>query len=395
MRKPEFSGFMDTSVGRLPIFLVKWMGLAGEFPQDCKSWGCRDKDFLLMLTVDNLYKSFEGKPLLHGVSFQVGAGETLCLLGPSGSGKSTILRVIAGLEEADLGRVLWDGTDLAGQPAYRRCFGLMFQDYALFPHRSVAENIAFGLRMQNLPRAEVDRQVDEALARVDLTGFARRRVTDLSGGEQQRVALARALAPQPRLLMLDEPLAALDRTLREQLGEELRRILHETGIPAIYVTHDQEEAFAIADRLILLHDGQVAQSGAPAEVYTRPASAWVAGFFGLGNLVHGRVENIAPVRVQTALGCFEPDCPPGDFQRGDPVTLLLRPTGAAPAGAEDPQAANLVSGVVRDAFFQGDSFRLRLQTDAGPELTFSLAQSQAPGQALRLHLDPENILCLP
>jgi spermidine/putrescine transport system ATP-binding protein len=346
------------------------------------------------LSVENLTKSFEGQPLLRGVSFQADERETVCLLGPSGSGKSTILRVIAGLEPADGGRILWDGVDLAGTPAYRRHFGLMFQDYALFPHRTVAENIAFGLRMQNLPRGEIERQVSEALERVGLTGFGRRRVTDLSGGEQQRVALARALAPQPRLLMLDEPLAALDRTLREQLSEELRRILHASGIPAIYVTHDQEEAFAIADRLVLLCDGQIAQSGAPAEVYAHPASAWVARFFGLGNLVEGRVESGQGFSIATTLGCFEPNCDVGDFHPGEQVMLLLRPGGAQVAVDGGDGAANQVSGVVEDAFFHGDSFRVRLHTASGETLSFALPSAPPAGAAICLQISPENIICL-
>ena len=206
-----------------------------------------------MLTVQNIHKHYEGQLLLRGVSFELGKDETICLLGPSGSGKSTLLRIIAGLEHAESGQVLWKGQDLAQVPPHQRHFGLMFQDYALFPHRTVAENIAFGLRMQNRSQEEIKQRVQEALNTITMSAFADRKVTELSGGEQQRVALARALAPQPRMLMLDEPLGALDRTLREQLSLELRRILRETQMPAIYVTHDQEEAFAIADRLLLLH----------------------------------------------------------------------------------------------------------------------------------------------
>ncbi|MGD0708243.1 MAG: ABC transporter ATP-binding protein, partial [Anaerolineaceae bacterium] len=202
-----------------------------------------------MLEVRQIFKDFEGQPLLKGVSLTVSQGETVCLLGPSGSGKSTLLRIIAGLEPAESGQVLWDGRDLKEVPVYQRRFGLMFQDYALFPHKNVADNVAFGLRMQNLPADEIKQRVQEALEQVHLQAFARRRVTDLSGGEQQRVALARALAPRPLLIMLDEPLGAMDRALREQLIGEIRGLLHETRIPAIYVTHDQEEAFTIADRL--------------------------------------------------------------------------------------------------------------------------------------------------
>ena len=172
-----------------------------------------------MLEIRDIWKSYEGQPLLNGVSFSLEAGETVCLLGRSGSGKSTLLRIIAGLETAERGQVLWQGQDLSAVPVHLRQFGLMFQDYALFPHRDVAENVGFGLRMQGLSKAEISLRVAEALEQVNLAAFAKRRVTDLSGGEQQRVALARALAPRPRLLMLDEPLGALDRALREQLSD--------------------------------------------------------------------------------------------------------------------------------------------------------------------------------
>jgi spermidine/putrescine transport system ATP-binding protein len=184
-----------------------------------------------MLELINIHKSYEGHPLLGGISFSLAAAETVCLLGPSGSGKSTLLRIIAGLEVPEQGQVRWAGADLASIPAYLRGFGLVFQDYALFPHLNVAENVAFGLRMQNLVGTERKLRVDNILKKMNLDRFRDRQVTDLSGGEQQRVALARALAPQPRLLMLDEPLGALDRSLREQLMEELRHILRASGVP--------------------------------------------------------------------------------------------------------------------------------------------------------------------
>ncbi len=209
-----------------------------------------------MLEVIDIHKSYEDAPLLRGISFTVAAGETVCLLGASGSGKSTLLRIIAGLEAAEEGRICWDGKDLASVPAHRRGFGLVFQDYALFPHLNVVENVAFGLQMLNLPPGQIKARVTEVLDKVNLSEFQDRRVTDLSGGEQQRVALARALAPNPHLLMFDEPLGALDRSLRERLMEELRSILHTTGVPAVYVTHDQEEAFTLADRILLLHAGR-------------------------------------------------------------------------------------------------------------------------------------------
>lgn len=343
-----------------------------------------------MLDVRDVYKTYEGRPLLKGVSLRVEPGETVCLLGPSGSGKSTLLRMIAGLESLESGQICWDGQDLAGIPVHRRQFGLMFQDYALFPHRNVAENVAFGLRMQGLPKGEVERRVREALEQVNLANFAHRRVTDLSGGEQQRVALARALAPRPRLLMLDEPLGALDRALREQLLQELRELLHHTGIPAIYVTHDQEEAFSLADRMILLHDGRVEQDGPPAEVVARPVSAWAARFLGLGNLLPGRLSASEPARVVTELGEFTVDDLPVPSRVGQGVLLLLRPGGSRFSPPGSP-----LSGRVIDAVFLGEGFRVELECGAGQRFRFILQQPVAVGTDLQLYFPQEAIACLP
>jgi ABC-type Fe3+/spermidine/putrescine transport system ATPase subunit len=344
-----------------------------------------------MLTVENIFKTYEKQPLLKGVSFTVGAHETVCLLGASGSGKSTLLRIIAGLEQSESGRILWEGQDLQPIPVHRRHFGLMFQDYALFPHRTVAENVAFGLRMQNLPRIEIAARVDEALGQVNLRPFSGRRVTDLSGGEQQRVALARALAPRPRLLMLDEPLGALDRSLREQLIEELRRLLHNTGIPAIYVTHDQEEAFTIADRLILLHNGKIEQQGAPPAVYFSPASPWVAQFLGIGSLVEGVVLSTRPFRVQTDAGLFTPGRIAGQgLASGSKVFLLFRP---APGLTSQTHAENTLEGTIQDVIFRGDRVRVEFRTGGGKSLHFDLAGAYQPGDSIRLNLDSQDILC--
>jgi spermidine/putrescine transport system ATP-binding protein len=255
-----------------------------------------------VLEVKDIWKDYGGQRLLKGISLSVAEGETICILGPSGSGKTTLLRIIAGLEAPDAGGVMWDGRDLAGMPVHKRRFGLMFQEYALFPHQSVAENIAFGLRMQGASRDQIDQRVNQLLAQVNMTGFGSRRVTDLSGGEQQRVALARSLAPGPRLLMLDEPLGSLDRALREELMNELRAILKRVGVTAIYVTHDQQEAFAVADRVVILNQGRIVQKGTPQAVYRQPASAWVARFLGLANLLPGRVVSAEPLQVATALG---------------------------------------------------------------------------------------------
>ncbi len=343
-----------------------------------------------MLTVENIHKHYEGQPLLRGVSFEVGAGETVCLLGASGSGKSTLLRIIAGLEEAESGRVLWEGHDLRSVPVHERRFGLMFQDYALFPHRSVAQNVAFGLRMQNLPPAQIEQRVQEVLRRVNLSSFANRRVTDLSGGEQQRVALARALAPRPRLLMLDEPLGALDRALREELGQFLREVLHESGVPAIYVTHDQEEAFMIADRLVLLHAGRVAQSGSPGEVVRQPASVWVARFLGLTNLLPGRVVQRQPLTIQTEIGRFSPSACGEPPEVHEAVTLLIRPNGLSGQAAQ--VEVNTFTAQVRDVIFRGEGYRLTL-VSGGHTLSFHVPQALPLGWEGRLAVQAEALWC--
>ncbi|MFH1446905.1 MAG: ABC transporter ATP-binding protein [Chloroflexota bacterium] len=346
-----------------------------------------------MLQVNDIHKTYEESSLLEGVSFIVNPGETVCLLGPSGSGKSTLLRIIAGLEQTESGVVFWDKKDLQAVPAYQRHFGLMFQDYALFPHRTVAQNVAFGLRMQKLPTAEVQARTNQALETIDMLNFAQRRVTDLSGGEQQRVALARALAPNPRLLMLDEPLGALDRALREQLSRELRHILHNTCIPAIYVTHDQDEAFATADRLLILHNGKIIQSGTPEEIYNHPNSLWVARFFGLGNLLEGCVISHNPLTLQTALGPFQVACQSDPPPLSKKLTLLLRPSAARICTPEQ-NLPNMINGVVQDAVFQGDSYRLRISCQAGIELFLNLAHNIAVNSQLELHFPPKTILCL-
>jgi spermidine/putrescine transport system ATP-binding protein len=306
-----------------------------------------------MLELHDIHKTYEGKPLLNGVSFTVETGETVCLLGASGSGKSTLLRIIAGLEKSESGQVLWKGKSLASVPAHQRNFGLVFQDYALFPHLTVAENVAFGLKMRNLPGEEIKLRVTGSLEQVNLGSFASRSVTELSGGEQQRVALARALATRPRLLMFDEPLGALDRTLRDHLLEELRGILHESGIPAIYVTHDQEEAFAIADRVALLHDGRIVQIGAPAEVFASPASSWVANFLGLGNVFEGKL--LRGGRVETKLGMVEVDCET-DAGTGETVLVLVRPELV-----KIEKNGTGLKGRVADVLFQKNGYRVTLE----------------------------------
>ena len=337
-----------------------------------------------MLEIIDIWKSYESQPLLRGISISLAAHETVCLLGASGSGKSTLLRIIAGLEMAEQGQVCWDGQDLANVPAHLRHFGLVFQDYALFPHLDVGENVGFGLKMANWPAAEVNSRVSNLLEQVNLSGFVHRRVTDLSGGEQQRVALARALAPNPRLLMFDEPLGALDRSLRERLMQELRNILHTTGVPAIYVTHDQEEAFVLADRVLMLHEGQIVRAGTPAEIWKSPGSAWVARFLDIGNVLAGTLHmQGGKSTVVTGAGAFEADCGPA-HREGEQVELLIRPQGAKRA------AEGTINSKVTDVLFQQDRFKVTLASG----LYFYLPEAPEPGQDISLEIPTSAVQCL-
>jgi ABC-type Fe3+/spermidine/putrescine transport system ATPase subunit len=359
-----------------------------------------------MLEVEHIFKTYEGKPLLDDISFKVDTSETICLLGASGSGKSTLLRIIAGLEDADAGTISFNGTDLTTTPPHLRDFGLVFQDYALFPHLNVNENVAFGLKMRRLPQNEITKRAANALELVNLRQFSTRKVTNLSGGEQQRVALARALATRPRLLMFDEPLGALDRTLREDLLNELRTILHQANIPAIYVTHDQEEAFAIADRLLILHHGHIIRQGTPLAVSANPGSAFVAGFLGLGNVFEARVLEAAADgewKVESDFGVMTVACE-HKHSEGDIIHLLARPyiedsrapEGTPPSGRcerNEPNGdrsrgmVNIMSGVVTDIIFQPDRFKITLDN----ALYVYLSRSPKVGEKISV---PVRVECL-
>jgi ABC-type Fe3+/spermidine/putrescine transport system ATPase subunit len=340
------------------------------------------------LSVRNITKSFGDTPALQGVSFDIDPQKTLAILGPSGCGKSTLLNVIAGLELPDSGKVFWEGQDLSNTPPHLRGFGLMFQDYALFPHRNVFENIAFGLYMRHLSPQEIQERVTEMLSLVNLSGFEKRDVNSLSGGEAQRVALARSLAPQPHFLMLDEPLGALDRSLRDQLTAELRQILNMIHQTALYVTHDQEEAFTLADQVIILNSGRIEQTGSPQEIYRNPKNVFVARFLGLNNLIAGGAhpaENGA--MVETGLGKFYlPQNAAG------PVTLLIRPEGARQEG----YGALHLEGILLDHSFRGSINRIMLEINQ-IRLSFDIPANfplPAVGTPLQISVDPEESIQL-
>ncbi len=348
----------------------------------------RQPGALSFLALERICKTYGATPVLRDVSLDVPAGAIAALLGPSGCGKTTLLRIVAGLEPAESGTVRVAGEAVDGVPPHLRGFGLMFQDYALFPHLDVAGNVAFGLR--GLARAERERRVAELLDLVGLQGYGARRVYDLSGGERQRVARARALAPRPRLLMLDEPLAALDRTLRERLQDELRSILRAVGVTTLYVTHDQEEAFALADLVALLNAGRVEQIGAPETIYRQPASAWAARFLGLGNILRGTFR--ADGRVETPLGALACRAA-AEVRAGQAVAVVIYPDAAQTNGEGE---GSWITGTIGEAQFRGRVYRVELRSAAGLRLTFELeAPPGAPGATVGLQLAPKGVYALP
>lgn len=335
------------------------------------------------LEIRQLYKSFGPVKALRGISFDVPEGEVVAVLGPSGCGKSTLLGLIAGLEPPDRGEIRWKGVSQAGIPTHQRGFGLMFQDYMLFPHRSVFQNVAFGLEMQHRSHQEIQARVNQMLDFVGLNGYRDRSIHALSGGEQQRVALARALAPGPRLLMLDEPFSSLDRTLREGLVSGLRRVLKHMRQTALYITHDQEEAFGLADRVVVMQSGRVAQTGTPEAIYNQPATDFVARFLGFKNIFPGILQDSLLI---TPFGQFQFSLesePPGARD----CTFLLRPDMARISRAGDHQ----IHGTVLERSFRGGLSHLRVEVGS-TNLSFEFQSGldiPAVGETIYLSCEPQ------
>jgi ABC-type Fe3+/spermidine/putrescine transport system ATPase subunit len=343
---------------------------------------------LSALELIEIRKSFGRLAAVAGVSFEVAPAEIVAVLGPSGCGKSTLLGLVAGLEQPDSGQICWNGASLAQVPPHQRGFGLMFQDFALFPHRNVYRNVAFGLEMQHAAEAQIRKRVREVLELVGLPGFESRDVNTLSGGESQRVALARSLAPRPNLLMLDEPLGALDRSLRERLVFDLRQILHLSGQTALYVTHDQEEAFSIADRVMIMNAGKIEQIGHPQALYCEPSSLFVARFLNLGNVFTGEIRpGPAASELTTPFGTYNIET-----EKTGTVQVLLRPDAVSLA----PGGVTQINGEVIESTFRGLTCRLIVAVqDARLVFEFpSQASLPAAGEAISLSFDPQQALLI-
>jgi len=355
-----------------------------------------------VITLEHVVKRFGSYVAVQGAHFTIGKGEFFSLLGPSGCGKTTTLRMIAGFELPSAGRILLENQDVSRVPPYRRNVNTVFQHYALFPHMNVADNVAFGPRSMKLSAAEADRRVRTLLEVVRLTQFASRKPAQLSGGQQQRVALARALANYPRALLLDEPLGALDLKLRQAMQIELKRIQREVGITFIYVTHDQEEALTMSDRIAVMNEGRVEQIGSPQEIYHSPSSVFVANFIGIANLLPASVSQINGNRTTVVVAGDRPiPVPSGSWalRRGEEATVMIRPERLR-LSAEVPSNDAAVPLTLQHAIFQGPVIRCTLRAADGTDIVAHVGPEQSltglqPGITLWASWDPEAARLLP
>ena len=335
-----------------------------------------------LIELHDLKKEFDGTPVLRGISLDIKSREFVTLLGPSGCGKTTTLRIIGGFEQPDSGDVLFDGRRLNDVPPYRREINTVFQRYALFPHLNVAENIAFGLHIKKMNPAEIKLKTREMLSLVGLSGFEARDVTSLSGGQQQRVAIARALVCEPRVLLLDEPLGALDLKLRKDMQIELKRIQQRTGITFIYVTHDQEEALTMSDRIVVMNHGVIQQVGSPTDIYNEPENAFVADFIGESNIIDGVM--LEDRKVEFCDREFE--CVDSGFGHNTPVDVVIRPEDLRLVYAGD----GLLQGVVESIVFKGVHYEMMVRTE---HFTFTVHSTMAEpvGKTVGLTVIPFDI----
>ena len=339
-----------------------------------------NKDILIHL--DGISKAFDGETVLDNISLEIHDKEFITFLGPSGCGKTTTLRIIGGFETPDTGDVYFDGKRINDVPPYRRQVNTVFQRYALFPHLNVFDNIAFGLRLNKCPDAEIREKVKEMLSLVNLKGFERRRVSTLSGGQQQRVAIARALVNQPKVLLLDEPLAALDLKLRKDMQNELKNIQQKTGITFIFVTHDQEEALSMSDTVVVMANGRIQQIGTPTDIYNEPVNAFVADFIGESNILDGVM--LADFKAKFAGHVF--DCVDGGFAKGEQVDVVVRPEDVDVVPVERGMLKGLVTGVT----FKGVHYEIIVDV-CGFKWMIQTTDFVAEGETIGISVDPDAI----
>ena len=347
------------------------------------------------VSTKNLTKSFDKTAVLSGISLDIAAGEFFFLLGPSGCGKTTLLRMLAGLEQPDKGAILFNGADVTNLPAQKRNASMVFQNYALWPHMTVEENVAFGLQSRSVSAGETRTRVAEVLELVRMTGYGKRTPGQLSGGQQQRIALARALVVKPELLLLDEPLSNLDARLRSEMRIELARVRRETGVTAVYVTHDQTEALSLADRIAFMDDHTIIQLGAPRELYCAPRSTKTARFLGNANLVPGTVKSLSAgvAEVETGLGVIRGVADDRAAPTvGTAVTCFFRPEKVTLL----PTDANAIPATVISAFYQGDQEHLYLDKNGTTVQALIPAPVAAtkPGSTMTLHIGIEDVRIL-
>ena len=340
------------------------------------------KDSKVIIKLKDISKSFDGETVLSDINLYILDNEFITLLGPSGCGKTTTLRIIGGFETPDSGILYFDGKEINDVPPHKRQVNTVFQRYALFPHLNVFENIAFGLRIQKMPDAEIREKVKEMLTLVNLKGFEKRSISTLSGGQQQRVAIARALVNKPRVLLLDEPLAALDLKLRKDMQIELKNIQKKTGITFIYVTHDQEEALSMSDTIVVMANGSIQQIGPPEKIYNEPVNAFVADFIGESNIVNGVM--IRDYEVSFAKQIFK--CEDFGFAPNEPVDVVVRP--------EDidivPVSDSMLTGEVTSVTFKGDYYEIIVDID-NFKWMIETTDKVAVGQTIGISIDPNEI----
>ena len=334
-----------------------------------------------LIEIKGIKKAFDDTQVLEGIDIDVEDGEFLTLLGPSGCGKTTLLRIIAGFETADEGELLFNGKDMFRMKHYERPVNTVFQKYALFPHLNVYDNVAFGLKLKKLPKATIDRHVQEMLELVNLPHTAKRNIQSLSGGQQQRIAIARALVNDPKILLLDEPLGALDLKLRKQMQFELKRIQEQVGITFIYVTHDQEEALSMSDTVVVMKDGAVQQIGTPTDIYNEPQNAFVANFIGESNIIRGRF-------VEDKLISFygrEFQCVDKGFEKNAPVQIVIRPEDVELKPGRD----DLLQGKVISTVFKGVHYEMILEVE-GEKWMVQSTVAREPDDVLGIYMEPDN-----